>query len=144
MIAIGLGLHNFSEGLAIGQSAVVGKLALTGVLVLGFALHNITEGFGVAAPLAGGQSRPSWGFLVLAGLIGGGPTFVGSLVGFNVHAEWAFVLFLALAGGALIYVIYELFAVCRRLVTPAFMAGGLLLGFLAAFATELFLEAARA
>ena len=139
MIAAGLGLHNFSEGLAIGQSGAAGALALTGVLVIGFALHNVTEGFGIAAPMASDRERPSWGFLGLAGLIGGGPTFLGTIVGFNVVSTWAFVLFLALAAGALIYVINEMFGVCRRISSPPLMASGLLLGFLVAFGTELFL-----
>ena len=139
MIAAGLGLHNFSEGLAIGQSGAAGALALTGVLVIGFALHNVTEGFGIAAPMASDRERPSWGFLGLAGMIGGGPTFLGTIVGFNVVSTWAFVLFLALAAGALIYVINEMFGVCRRLSSPPLMASGLLLGFLVAFGTELFL-----
>ena len=144
MIATGLGLHNFSEGLAIGQSAGAGALALTGVLVVGFALHNVTEGFGIAAPMASDQDRPGWGFLALAGVIGGGPTLVGSVVGFNVVSSWAFVLFLALAAGALIYVINEMFAVCRRLGSPPLMATGLLAGFLIAFGTDLFLTFAGA
>jgi zinc transporter, ZIP family len=139
MIATGLGLHNFSEGLAIGQSGAANALALTGVLVVGFGLHNITEGFGIAAPMASEQDRPSWAFLAAAGLIGGGPTFLGTIIGFNVVATWAFVLFLALAAGALLYVINEMFGVCRRLNSPPALAAGLLVGFLVAFGTELFL-----
>jgi len=142
MIATGLGLHNFSEGLAIGQSAASGALALTGVLVVGFGLHNITEGFGIAAPLASDGDRPSWALLGTAGLIGGGPTFLGAVIGFNVVADWAFVLFLALAAGALLYVINEMFGVCRRLNSPPALAAGLLVGFLAAFGTELVLALA--
>jgi ZIP family zinc transporter len=139
MIATGLGLHNFSEGLAIGQSAAANALALTGVLVIGFGLHNMTEGFGIAAPMASAEERPTWGFLALAGLIGGAPTFLGSVIGFNVVAEWAFVLFLTLAAGALIYVINEMFSVCRRLNTPPVLATGILVGFLAGFGTDLVL-----
>jgi ZIP family zinc transporter len=139
MIATGLGLHNFSEGLAIGQSAAAGALAFTGVLVIGFGLHNVTEGFGIAAPLASDQQRPSWGFLGMAGLVGGGPTFAGTVVGSNLVSEYAFVLFLTLAAGALIYVINEMFAVCRRLSAPPALATGVLAGFLAGFATDLVL-----
>src|SRR5207302_5488518 len=113
MIATGLGLHNFSEGLAIGQSAAAHALALTGVLVIGFGLHNVTEGFGIAAPMASAEDPPSWGFLGVAGLVGGAPTLLGSVIGFNVVADWAFVLFLTLAAGALVYVIGEMLAVCR-------------------------------
>jgi ZIP family zinc transporter len=139
MIATGLGLHNFSEGLAIGQSAAAGALAFTGVLVVGFGLHNITEGLGVAAPLASRAERPSWGFLAAAGLIGGGPTFLGTVIGYNLVSSYAYVLFLALAGGALVYVINEMFHVCRRLNTPTALATGVLLGFLAGFGTDLLL-----
>jgi ZIP family zinc transporter len=144
MIATGLGLHNFSEGLAIGQSAAANALTLTGVLVIGFGLHNITEGFGIAAPMASSAERPGWGFLAAAGIIGGGPTFLGTIIGYNVVAPWAFVLFLTLAAGALIYVINELFGVCRRLSSPRSMAAGLLIGFLIAFATDLVLTFAGA
>jgi ZIP family zinc transporter len=144
MIAAGLGLHNFSEGLAIGQSAAAGALALTGVLVIGFGLHNVTEGFGIAAPMAAGEDRPGWGFLALAGLVGGGPTFLGAVIGFNVVAVWAFVLFLTLAAGALVYVMNEMFSVCRRLTTPPVLAAGILAGFLAGFGTDLLLTFAGA
>lgn len=106
MIAVGIGLHNFSEGLAIGAAAASGALSFAVFLGIGFALHNATEGFGIAAPLAG--SPPSWKFIILAGLIGGGPTFVGTLVGSGFESERVSVLFLALAAGALLYVIREL------------------------------------
>src|SRR5881398_4095569 len=75
-IATGIGLHNFSEGLAIGQSAARNELSLALVLIIGFGLHNATEGFGIVAPLAGEKDPPSWRFLGLLGLIGGAPTFV--------------------------------------------------------------------
>src|SRR3982074_666275 len=68
MIATGLGLHNLSEGLAIGQSAASGAVAFALVLVIGLALHNITEGFGITAPLATDSTMPSWSFLLAAGL----------------------------------------------------------------------------
>src|SRR5207244_9855305 len=81
LIAIGIGLHNFSEGLAIGQSAAKGEVSLAMLLVIGFGLHNSTEGFGIVAPLATEPVRPSWRFLLLLGLTGGGPTFFGTVVG---------------------------------------------------------------
>ncbi|MGH7776074.1 MAG: ZIP family metal transporter [Candidatus Dormibacterales bacterium] len=139
MIATGLGLHNFSEGLAIGQSAATGAIAFAGVLVIGFALHNITEGFGIAAPMALDAHRPSWSFLGAAGLIGGGPTFVGTILGTLITSKPVYVLFLALAAGALIYVLNELFSVGRRLNSPPAMAWGVLVGFLAAGASDLLL-----
>jgi ZIP family zinc transporter len=94
--------------------------------------------------MASSAERPGWGFLAAAGIIGGGPTFLGTIIGFNIVAPWAFVLFLTLAAGALIYVINELFGVCRRLSSPPSMAAGLLVGFLIAFATDLVLTFAGA
>src|ERR671937_390265 len=76
-IATGIGLHNFSEGLAIRQSAASDELSLAIVLIIGFGLHNATEGLGICAPLTGDADRPSWTFLGVLGLIGGGPTFLG-------------------------------------------------------------------
>jgi ZIP family zinc transporter len=138
-IATGLGLHNLSEGLAIGQSARAGAFAFVGVLVVGFALHNITEGFGIAAPMTMDPNPAPWRFLGLAGLIGGGPTFIGTWIGYLASSDYFYVAFLAVAAGALIYVVNELFGVGRRLATPTSFAWGLLLGFLTAYATDLVL-----
>lgn len=142
MIATGLGLHNFSEGLAIGQSAAQGQIALAGLLIVGFGLHNATEGFGIIGPLAG--TRPSWGFLGLAGLIGGGPTFLGTVVGYSFVSTPLSILFLALAAGAILYIIGELYNVARRpgLKQPAMW--GLLVGFFLAYGTDLVLKIAGA
>jgi ZIP family zinc transporter len=141
-IATGLGLHNLSEGLAIGESAHVGAIAFTGVLAVGFALHNITEGFGIAAPMTSETKPVSWRFLGLAGLIGGGPTFVGTWIGFLASSPYFSVAFLAVAAGALLYVLNELFNLGRKLNSPPAFAWGLLSGFLTAYATDLFLTAA--
>lgn len=135
MIAAGIGFHNFSEGLAIGQSAASGAISLAFLLVIGFALHNITEGFSIAAPLSG--SNPSLLFLGGLGLLGGGPTFVGTLVGQVWTSELASVFFLAFAGGALIYVIHELFQLRRPDLSDTAMFGAITLGFLVGFGTEL-------
>jgi ZIP family zinc transporter len=143
-IATGLGLHNLSEGLAIGQSAHTGAIAFAGVLVVGFALHNITEGFGIAAPMTMDPKPASWGFLGLAGLIGGGPTFVGTWIGYLASSNYFYVAFLAIAAGALLYVVNELFNLGRRLSTPPAFAWGLLLGFLTAYSTDLLLTYASA
>jgi ZIP family zinc transporter len=133
-IAIGIGLHNFSEGLAIGQSAAEGAYKLFGVLVIGFGLHNITEGFGITAPLIG--RRPSWGFLGLLGLIGG-PTFAGTVIGFQSGRNLALsVLFLALAAGAIVYVIGELQHAGRKIGAHDVAMVGLLIGFLAGYGTD--------
>ena len=141
MIATGLGLHNFAEGLAIGQAAATGAIGFALILVIGFGLHNITEGFAVAAPLAVAQETPAWSFLGAVGLIGGGPTFLGTLVGYGVTSPLAFVLFLALAAGALVYIIGEMFAVSRNFQAPVWTAWGIVSGFLVAFGTDLILTA---
>ena len=141
-IATGLGLHNLSEGLAIGQSAHLGAIAFTGVLAIGFALHNITEGFGIAAPMTTESKPAPWGFLALAGLIGGGPTFIGTWIGYLASSSYFSIAFLAVAAGALLYVLNELFNLGRRISTPTIFAWGLLIGFLTAYATDLFLTVA--
>jgi ZIP family zinc transporter len=82
---------------------------------------------------------PSWGFLLTAGLIGGGPTFLGTVIGYAFTSSYVYVLFLALAAGALFYVIGEMFHLGRRFNSPIAMAWGLLLGFLLAYGTDLFL-----
>ncbi|HEV2035019.1 MAG TPA: zinc permease [Candidatus Dormibacteraeota bacterium] len=143
-IATGLGMHNLSEGLAIGESAHVGAIAFAGVLVVGFALHNVTEGFGIAAPMTMEPKPASWSFLGLAGLIGGGPTFIGTWIGYLASSTYIYVVFLALAAGALLYVVNELFNVGRKLSSPPAFAWGLLLGFLTAYATDLVLTLASA
>jgi len=140
-IAAGIGLHNFSEGLAIGQAAQSGAMALAALLIIGFALHNTTEGFGIVGPLAAAGVRASWGWLGLAGLIGGGPTFLGTIVGTSFSSTYLFVGCLALAAGALLYVIGEILPVGRRLSWEVTL-WGLMAGFFLGLATELVLEAA--
>lgn len=138
-IATGIGLHNFAEGLAIGQSAARNELSLAVVLVIGFGLHNATEGFGIVAPLSGEVEPPSWRFLGLMGLIGGAPTFLGTLVGQAWVSESISVLFLALAAGSILYVVIELLNVCRLFSTKTLTTWGILLGLLAGFATDFIL-----
>jgi len=140
-IAAGIGLHNFSEGLAIGQAASSGAMALAALLIIGFALHNMTEGFGIVGPLAAANVRASWGWLGLAGLIGGGPTFLGTIVGTSFSSTYLFVGCLALAAGALLYVIGEILPIGRRLSWEITL-WGLLAGFLAGLATDFILAVA--
>lgn len=141
MIAAGIGLHNFSEGLAIGQSAAANEIQLAALLMIGFGLHNMTEGFGISAPLAGSAS---WSFIALAGLIGGGPTFLGTIVGVSFHAQLIFILFLALAAGSIIYVLSQLMPLIRRAPVHELAMAGLVVGFSVAYGTDLVLIAAGA
>jgi len=150
LIAIGIGLHNFAEGLAIGQSAASGEIALATLLVIGFALHNATEGFGITAPLAGdtnadGSSRrPSWPFLLMLGLIGGGPTFVGTAVGHGFTSEPVSVVFLTLAAGSILYVVTQLLGVAAKAKRADLLAYGLLIGLVAGFLTDAIVSAGGA
>jgi ZIP family zinc transporter len=139
IIAIAIGAHNFAEGLAIGASAASGATAIAIGLIVGFALHNATEGFGVAAPLIG-RHVPSWSQIGLAGLVAGGPTFIGTMIGYSFSSPVLSVFFLAIAIGALVFVIGELWAVLKRTGLTAAATTMMTVGFLVAFATELLIE----
>ncbi|HET9721374.1 MAG TPA: ZIP family metal transporter [Solirubrobacteraceae bacterium] len=141
-IAMAIGLHNFAEGLAIGVSARTGAIALATLLIIGFSLHNATEGFGIVGPLAG--TRPSWRWLGGAGLVAGGPTFLGSVVGYQVHSDPLELLFYGLAAGAIIYVIGEIWVGMRRYGHRVLGLYLLALGFLAGVATDLIVTYAGA
>jgi zinc transporter, ZIP family len=144
LIAVGIGVHNFGEGLAIGQSAASGELSLALVLIIGFGLHNATEGFGIVGPMAGEPEMPSWRFLGLMGLIGGGPTFLGTLVGEVWVSPALQTVFFALAGGSILYVVVQLFEVGRRYSMPLLFSWMLLFGMLLGFVTDWVLVAAGA
>ena len=135
-IALGIGLHNFSEGLAIGQSAARGEISLALVLIIGFGLHNATEGFGIVGPMAGEAERPSWPFLVAMGLLGGGPTFVGTVVGHQWVNDALYIAFLALAAGSILYVIIQLLRVAARHGLDEVVMWGIFLGLVLGFATD--------
>ena len=150
MVAVGIGLHNFAEGLAIGQSSAKSELALATLLVIGFGLHNATEGFGITAPLAGETDAhgerviPSWGFLVVLGIIGGGPTFFGTAVGYLFTSEWMSVTFLALAAGSILYVVLQLVGVAAKTRRMDVLAYGVFIGLIAGFLTDAIVTAAGA
>jgi zinc transporter, ZIP family len=139
LIAVGIGLHNFGEGLAIGSSAAQGKIALVTLLVTGFALHNATEGFGIVAPLAADDERAGWGFLLLLGLIGGGPTVLGTAVGHEFTNDAVSLVFLTLAAGSILYVIIQLAAIALAGGHRHLLYGGVWAGLVAGFATNMVL-----
>jgi ZIP family zinc transporter len=142
LIAIGIGVHNFGEGLAIGQAAAAGEISLAVTLIIGFGLHNATEGFGICGPISAEGTQPSWGFLAAMGVIGGGPTFLGTALGQAWSSEAMSVVFFAVAAGSILYVVQELFAVNRRFGHPTLVAWLVLAGILLGFATDFIVTAA--
>src|SRR5258706_12396997 len=141
MIAIGIGLHNFAEGLAIGQSFAGGAVSFGKTMVIGFALHNATEGFGIAGPLVG--TKVSWGRILWLGVIGGGPTVLGAVVGGVWASPSVELLVLSLALGWLIYVTRELFRIRVPTVNAVSAMTAVALGLLIGFGTELIAEVAQ-
>ncbi len=141
MIALGIGLHNLGEGLAIGSAYVLGEVALGAFLVIGFAIHNITEGFGIVAPVASGDKPRNIHFLIL-GLVAGAPAILGTWIGGFIYSDiWA-TLFFAIGAGAIFQVVYEII----KLMSRESEAGignltnfaGLVLGLLIMYVTGLF------
>ena len=142
LIALGIGLHNFAEGLAVGQSAASGALGLSTVLVIGFALHNATEGFGISAPMAAAADLPPWRYLVILGVLGGGPTVLGAALGARFTSDVMSVAFLSLAAGSILYVVLQLLAVAFRQRQPVLLAWGVMAGLAAGFITDMVVTAA--
>ena len=139
LIALGIGLHNLGEGLAIGAAYAGGEIALGTFLVVGFLLHNSTEGLGIVAPLA--EERPRFGQLAALGALAGFPTIIGAWVGgFTYSALWT-TLFFAIGAGAIAQVIYELWKLFGKRsetgLTHPLNVAGLLLGMLIMYATSL-------
>ena len=142
LIAVGIGVHNFGEGLAIGQAAAADQVSLAVTLIVGFSLHNATEGFGICGPMGGEGTRPSWGFLALLGAIGGTPTFFGTVLGQAWTSEAMTVVFFAVAAGSILYVVQELFAVNRKHGRPTLVMWLVLAGLLLGFGTDFVIQAA--
>jgi ZIP family zinc transporter len=141
-IALGIGLHNLGEGLAIGAAFALGEAALGAFLVVGFTLHNITEGVGIAAPIL--KERPRLAHFLWLALLGGGPAIVGTWIGGFAFSNLLAAIFLAVGAGAILQVIYEvtrlLLKDTGRSKSPALSApnlGGLLTGVAVMYATAL-------
>jgi zinc transporter, ZIP family len=138
LIAIAIGLHNLGEGLAIGGSYSLGNVALGALLVTGFMLHNTTEGLAIVAPLSGSRCRPA--NLLFLGLIAGGPTIVGTLLGGLTTQPRLSVVFLSLGAGAVFLVLYQVGSpLLRRYVSNRLhITAGFLLGMSVMYVTGLF------
>ena len=141
LIAVGIGVHNFGEGLAIGQAAATGAASLAVTLIVGFALHNATEGFGICGPMSGEGTRPTWAFLAVLGLIGGAPTFLGTVLGQAWTSEAVSVAFFAIAAGSILYVVQELFNVNRKYGHTVLVTWLVLAGIMLGFATDFVVSA---
>jgi len=140
MIALGIGAHNLSEGLAIGQSYAAGAVSLALLLIIGFGAHNTTEGFGILAPIVGLEKRPKLSFVLKILFIGGAPTFFGTILGSMFFSTIAYIFFLSLAGGALIYVIMIMYNIGRRQVNNNLFMLGLFVGLMLGFLTDMIIS----
>lgn len=143
LVAIGIGLHNFGEGLAIGASYSSGEIALGTFLVVGFLLHNTTEGLGIVAPIA--NTNPSLGRLALLGAIAGFPTVVGAWIGGFTYSPLWTTLFFAIGAGAIVQVVIELGRLLNRGdtagITRPLSAAGLFAGLMIMYVTGLVVPA---
>jgi zinc transporter ZupT len=143
LIAIGIGLHNLGEGLAIGAAYSIGEIALGSFLVIGFALHNTTEGLAIVAPMA--SERPPLWHLGALGAIAGIPTILGAWIGGFSYSPMAATLFLALGAGAILQVVIEVGRLIQRGqpegVFAPLNALGLALGLLVMYGTALLVVA---
>jgi zinc transporter ZupT len=133
MVAIGIGVHNLGEGLAIGSSFALGELALGTFLVVGFMVHNVTEGLGIVAPIAEGQ-RASLTRLAVLALVAGAPAILGAWIGGFFTNEILAVLFFSLAVGAALQVVVEVGRYIARRAPGGLGSGAVVGGFLAGIA----------
>jgi len=130
LVAIGIGLHNLGEGLAIGSSIAIGELALGTFLIIGFMVHNVTEGLGIAAPIAGGERVNAWRLGALA-LVAGGPAILGGWIGGFLTSDVLGVFFFALAVGAALQVVVEVGRYVARRAPGGLRSGHVVGGYLA-------------
>ena len=137
MIAVGMGLHNLGEGLAIGASYASGEYTLSALLVAGFGLHNGTEGFGIVG--AAGKTPMSWRDVFLLGLIAGLPTCVGTFLSGQGVSSYFSICFYALAAGSLLYVVLSLTVMSYTATRRVQVAAGIFAGISLMYVTAMVL-----
>ena len=144
MISIGIGLHNFGEGLAIGAAVGLGSIAFSTFLIVGFALHNTTEGIAIAAPMSRGKAligKALIGKLAVLGLIAGSPAIFGAWVGGFVYSPFTSVIFLAVGAGAIFQVIITILRWIReegdKNLSSAAVVSGFAVGMLVMYLTSI-------
>ncbi len=144
LVALGIGLHNLAEGLAIGSSFALGRVALGAFLVIGFMIHNVTEGPAVVGPLAKDErTRPAWWHFAALGVLAGAPVILGGWIGGFAYSPTLGAFFLAIGVGAIAQVIWELTKIVRRdaasgrAATPSNLVA-VLVGFVVMYVTDLF------
>lgn len=141
-IAVGIGIHNLGEGLAIGAAYNIGEIALGTFLVVGFIIQNITEGLGIIAPVL--RDRPGIGKLALMGLVGGAPAIIGAWIGGYTPSPFLTVFFLAIGAGAIFQVVYEIAKMIQRDIQrepmPMIVFSGVLTGMLMLWVTGLLIK----
>jgi ZIP family zinc transporter len=141
LVAVGIGLHNLGEGLAIGASFALGELALGTFLIVGFMIHNVTEGLGIAAPIAESKGPARLGRLAALALVAGAPAILGAWVGGFITSDFLGVIFFAVAAGAALQVVLEVGRYVARTapggLSSGYVVGGFLAGIAVMYATGL-------
>ncbi|HEY8192963.1 MAG TPA: hypothetical protein VIF36_03460 [Gaiellaceae bacterium] len=141
LVAVGIGLHNLGEGLAIGSSFALGELALGTFLIIGFMVHNVTEGLGIAAPIAEGGKPSSFRRIAVLALVAGAPTILGAWLGGFLTNDFLGVVFFAAASGAALQVVTEVGRYLARRapggLTSGYVMGGFVAGVVIMYSTGL-------